>query len=98
MYLLQNLFPKGKENRTISLNAQCMVLLKSPRDAGQVGQLAKQMYPGRVKYMQDAFKDATSTPYGYLLIDLKHETPEVARLRTKVFPDDVIQYVYVPRV
>ena len=98
VYLLQNLFPKGKENRTISLNAQCMVLLKSPRDAGQVGQLAKQMYPGRVKYMQDAFKDATSTPYGYLLIDLKHETPEVARLRTKVFPDDVIQYVYVPRV
>ena len=48
--------------------------------------------------MQAAFKDATSTPYGYHLIDLKHETPEVARLRTKVFPDDVIQYVYVPRV
>ena len=96
VYLLQNLYQKGKENRTISLNAQCMVLLKRPRDAGQVGQLAKQMYPGRVKYMQDAFKDATSTPYGYHLIDLKHETPEVARLRTKVFPDDVIQYVYVP--
>ena len=48
--------------------------------------------------MQDAFKDATSTPCGYLLIDLKQETPEVARLRTKVFPDDVVQYVYVPRV
>ena len=26
IYLVQNLFPKGKENRTISLNAQCMVL------------------------------------------------------------------------
>ena len=64
VYLLQNLFPNGKETRTISLNAHCMVLFKSPRDAGQVGQLAKQMYPGRVKYMQDAFKDATSTPYG----------------------------------
>ena len=93
VYLLQNLFPKGKENRTISL-----VLFKSPRDAGQVGQLAKQMYPGRVKYMQDAFKDATSTPYGYLLIDLKQETPDDARLRTKVFTDYIIQYVYVPRV
>ena len=98
VYLLQNLFPKGKETRTISLNAQYMVLFKSPRDAGQVGQLAKQMYPGRVKYMQDAFKDATSTPYGYLLIDLKQETPDDARLRTKVFPDYIIQYVYVPRV
>ena len=98
VYLLQNLFPKGKENRTISLNAQYLVLFKSPRDAGQVGQLAKQMYPGRVKYMLDAFKDATSTPYGYILIDLKQETPDDARLRTKVFPDDIIQYVYVQRV
>ena len=62
VYLLQKLFPKGNVNRTICLNAQYMVLFKSPRDAGQVGQLAKQMYPGRVKYMQDAFKDVTSTP------------------------------------
>ncbi|MEG7523639.1 MAG: hypothetical protein M3H12_11130, partial [Chromatiales bacterium] len=47
--LLQNLFPKGKENRTISINAQCMVMFKIPQDAGQVRHLAKQMYPGRVK-------------------------------------------------
>ncbi len=69
--LLQNLFPKGKENRTISLNAQYMVLFKSPRDAGQVGHLAKQMYPGSVNYKVEAYKDATSAAYGYLLVDLK---------------------------
>ena len=57
IYLVQNLFPKGKESRTISINAQYMVLFKNPRDNTQVVNLAKQMYPGRVKYMQDAFRD-----------------------------------------
>ena len=47
MYLVQNLFPKHKESRTISLNAQYMVVFKNPRDASQVTHLAKQMYPGR---------------------------------------------------
>ena len=47
IYLVQNLFPKHKESRTISLNAQYMVVFKNPRDASQVTHLAKQMYPGR---------------------------------------------------
>ncbi len=93
--LRQNMFPKGKENRTISLNAQYIVLFKSPRDAGQVGHLAKQMYPGKVNYMIEAFKDATSSAYGYLFVDLKQETEEDMRLRTCIFPDDRLQYVYV---
>ena len=49
IYLVQNLFPKRKESRTTSLNAQYMVVFKNPRDAAQVTHLAKQMYPGRVK-------------------------------------------------
>ena len=48
--------------------------------------LARQMYPGRVKFVQEAFKDATSVPYGYLLGDLKQDTPEDMRLRTAIFP------------
>ena len=84
VYLLQNLFSKGKEHRTINLNAQYMVLFKNPRDTTVVSHLAKQMYPGDVRYMQEAFKEATSRPYGYLLVDLKHETPEHLRLPTNV--------------
>ncbi|MEG7523558.1 MAG: hypothetical protein M3H12_10715, partial [Chromatiales bacterium] len=84
--------------RTISLNTQYIVLFKNPREAGQVSHLAKQMYPGNIKYMQQAFKDATAEAYGYLLVDLKQETPETHRLRTCIFPDDVVQFVYVPRV
>ena len=98
VYLIQNLFPKNKESRTISLNAQYMVLFKNPRDTSQITHLAKQMYPGRVKFLQESFTDATTIPYGYLLIDLKQETPEDLRLRTTIFPDDVIQYVYLPKL
>ena len=47
--LVQKVFSKGKESRTISINAQYMVLFKNPRDNTQVVNLAKQMYPGRVK-------------------------------------------------
>ena len=82
IYLVQNLFPKHKESRTISLNAQYMVVFKNPRDASQVTHLAKQMYPGRVNFVQEAFKDAMNVPYGYLLVDLKQDTPEDLRLRT----------------
>ena len=77
VYLVQSMFSKNKESRTISRNAQYIVACKNPRDATQVTHLARQLYPGRVKYMQEAFKDATSSSYGYLLIDLKQETPNI---------------------
>ena len=80
IYLVQNLFPKHKESRTISLNAQYMVVFKNPCDASQVTHLAKQMYPVRVKFVQEAFKDATSVPYGYRHVDLKQNTPEPTTL------------------
>ena len=84
LYLVQNLFPKNKESRTINLNSQYMVEFKNPRDASQMSHLARQMYTGRAKFVQEAFKDATSIPYGYLLVDLKQDTPEDMRLRTAI--------------
>ena len=98
LYLVQNLFPKNKESRTISLNTHYMVVFKNPRDATQMSHLARQMYPRRTKFALDAFKDATTVPYGYLYIDLKQDTPEDMRLRACIFPDDDVQYVYLPKV
>ena len=96
IFISQNLFDKNKENRTITLNAHYIVLFKTPRDALQVEHLARQMYPGNVKFMREAFADATDAPYSYLLIDLKPTTPEGLRLRTKVFPGE-LQTVYIKR-
>ena len=66
-------FQKNKESRTISLNSQYIVVFKNPRDVSQMTTLAKQMYPGRVKFVQEA----TSTPYVYILVDLKQDTPRI---------------------
>ena len=84
IYLVQNLFPKGKESQTISINAQLIILFKNPRNNVQVVNLTKQMYSGRVKYMQEAFRHATFAPHGYLFVDLKQTPPEHLRLRSNI--------------
>ena len=94
LFLSQNLFHKSKQNRTMSLNAHYLILFKNPRDITQVATLAGQMYVGRSKFLVEAFNDATSKPFGYLLIDLKPGTPENIRVRTNIFPDER-NYVYV---
>ena len=94
VYLTQNLFYKNKQTRTLSLNSHYIVLFKNARDATQVANLARQMYPGKSAFMIEAFKNTTSAPYGYLLIDLKQETDDKLRLRSGIFPEDV-QYVYL---
>ena len=89
IFILQNIFHRGKELRDMSLNCHYLV--------SQVTHLAKQMFPGHVKYMQESFQDATSRPYGYLLCDLKPETPSDFRLRTNIFPGET-QVAYVRKV
>jgi hypothetical protein len=64
-------------------------------DAGQIATLARQMYPNQLKFLVEAFEDATRMPYGYLSIDLKAETEQRFRIRANIFPDER-QYVYVP--
>ena len=96
MYLVQNVFDRHKDHRTISLNSHYMVLFKNPRDATQVRVLAQQMYPGEEKYFKDSFKEATSVPYGYLVVDLRQDTPDHLRLRTGLF-NKLGQFVYVQK-
>ena len=96
LYLTQNIFPKNKYARTISLNSHYLVLFKNPRDAGQIAVLSRQMYPNGSKFAVEGFRDATAKPYGYLLIDMKPDTDEKHRLRTNIFPGE-LTHVYVKK-
>jgi hypothetical protein len=103
MYLVQNLFDKSKEHRTISLNAQYMVIYKNPRDSAQIEFLGRQMYPNDKGFLAQAFADATNrSPYSYLLLDLRPETPNYMRVKTNVVqqnphePNVQPRIVYVP--
>ena len=83
IFLTQNIFCKGKYSRTISLNSNYMILFKNPRDPSQIACLARQIFPNNAKYFTSAFNDAvTSQNYGFLLVDLKQDTPDIVRLRT----------------
>ncbi len=95
IHIQQNLFPKSKDSRTISLNSHYLVVFKNPRDSAQIMQLGKQMFPRNSQHLLNAYKDATSVPHGYLLVDLKQSTPEKLRLRTNILHNDE-QTVYVP--
>jgi uridine kinase len=86
MYIVQNLFHRGKHYRTISRNAHYMVLFKNRTDVSQIMALAQQMYPRRTQYFMEAFVRATARPHGYMVIDMKQNTPDILRLRTFIFP------------
>jgi len=97
IYITQNIFNPSKETRTITLNAQYLVLFKNVRDKSQISYLARQMYPTNSKHMIEAYTDATNDPYSYLFVDLKPNIDENHRLKTCIFPDDTYNYVYVPK-
>jgi len=96
IFLTQNIFHGTKHNRTMNLNTHYLVLFKNPRDATQITYLARQMFPKHPHFLVDAFNDATSMPFGYLLIDLKQDTDDMIRIRTGLFDDDDL-YVYEPK-
>ena len=64
--MLQNIFPKGTQSRTISINAQYQVLFRNPRDSLQISIFARQLYPHNSKDFLEIYKRATQRPYGYL--------------------------------
>ena len=72
------------------------MVFRNPRDSLGITTLAKQMFPKHTDYLMEAFRDATSKPYGYLLIDCHQLTPEDIRLRTNILPGEK-QYAYVKK-
>lgn len=98
IFVTQNIFNQGKGRRDISLNSHYIVCFKNPRDKQQINTLSRQVYPENVRYIQEAYKDATAQPYGYLLFDLKQSTPDLYRFRTNIFECDTpSNIVYVPK-
>ena len=73
-----------------------MVIFRNPRDSFDIATLAPQMYLKNSEYWLESFNDATTRPYGYLLLDLHQLTPENTRPRTNTLPDEK-QIVYIQR-
>ena len=96
IYLTQNLFPPGKFSISISLNAHYIIALNNPGDTSGFRTLAQQGFARHVPYVWESFQDATSQPYGYLMLDLHPRTPAILRLRSNILPvSQSLPVVYV---
>ena len=92
IFIMQNLFPPGKEARTRSLNTHYYVILKNPRDKSQIEFLARQVLPRQSKTLVQIFETATEKPHSYLFLDLTQECPEEYRFRSNLFDRPMIIY------
>ena len=80
IYIKHNLFHQSKLGRDVELQNSHIVLFKSPRDVMQVTTLGTQM--GLGSKLVDWYRDATSVPFGHLLIDLSPRTDDRLRYCT----------------
>ena len=92
IYLVQNVYNHGKSQRTISLNSHYSVVFRNGRDASQFRTMAYQICPSDARWLLDAFTDATSKPYGYLVLDHHPSTPEDHTVVTHILPGEQLTY------
>lgn len=95
LFLVQNVFPPGKYARTLSLNAHYICLFATKRDALQIQSLGRQISPGQNAYFMEAYHDATTEAFGYLLCNLHPRTDKLFQLSTHIFPNENM-WVYTP--
>ena len=92
IYIEHNLFHQSKLGRDVELQKGHIVLFKSPRDVMQVTTLRTQL--GLGSELVDWHRDATSVPFGQLLIDLSPRTDD--RLRYCTNSASVPSKFYIP--
>jgi hypothetical protein len=72
--------------------------MKNPREKNQCAYLARQVCPENPNFIREAFLDATSREYGYLLFDMTQKTNDLLRFRTNIFSTDIPQnIIYAPK-
>ena len=92
IYIKHNLFHQSKLGRDVELQNTHIVLFKSPRDVHQVATLSVQLGLGSALVYW--YRDATSVPFGHLLIDLSPRTDD--RLRYCTNSGNIPSKFYVP--
>ena len=92
IYVVQNMYNQGKSQRTISLNSHYSVVFRNSRDASQFRKMAYKICPCNGHWLVDAFTDATSKPYGYLVLDHNPSTPEDQTVATNILLGEQLIY------
>ena len=88
LYLCQDMFPPGKFAKSISRNAHYIVAFKNPRDQLGLRNVAMQAFPLKWSGVLDAFRIATSRPFGYLVLDLHPASSDDVRLVSRLLKEE----------
>jgi len=92
--ITQNFFLRTNETRTRRLNSQYLVLFKNPSDATQIAVIGRQMFPHNPSFLSHVYGRATKRPHGYIFIDLRQETEDDLRIRSRVLQKEFPMHVY----
>ena len=92
IYTKHNLFHQSKLGGDFELQNTHIVLFKSPRNVMQVTTVSTQL--GLGSELVDWYRDATSVPFGHLLIDLSPRTDD--RLRYCTNTGSIPSKFYIP--
>lgn len=93
IFVTQSLY--GRDIKTARANSHYIVLTKNPQGLLQVRTLGPQLFPKKLNYFLEAYHDATSRPFSYLLINMHPNSDENLRLSTNIFPNEKIT-IYLP--
>lgn len=88
IFLTQNVMAQGKCARNIVLNTLILIIFQNHRDRNQAMALARQQSPRSPDLFLEAFQDATSKPFGYLVVDCTTGCDDKFRWRTCIFKND----------
>lgn len=88
---VHNIFEKSL--RTISLNTDFIVLMKSFRNKSQIGTLGAQ-FNLRSKFLQAYESFTEGRPHSYLMVDVTQQCPDHLRLRTNILPNQTCEVFY----
>lgn len=91
--LIQN--PFYHNLRTMSINCSFMILFVFVRNKDSIRTIQRQCFPGDQNFFMESYKNATSVPYGYLVLNLLPYGADKFRLRNSLFLKDKNFKVYV---
>lgn len=80
----QSLFPNYRNARSISLNANYIIIFRNLRDLSQTNTLARQVCPSNSKQFYQMYLNNVNKPFSYLLLDFTPETPDILRYRSDI--------------
>jgi hypothetical protein len=94
----QNLFPRYKNARNISLNVNYLVLFQCLRDTSWISPFSRQVSPLNTNLFKNLYYKYLSKPFEHLVFDFSPTTSDALRIRSDIFNEHPSIYLNDERI